>query len=79
LSHKPSPIKVAATAPSKTKRANQIRIKTAKTGKVTAVVAIMSIFSKKDAMCGTLNPGMRSLLTKRWKVPIYQRNILAYG
>ncbi len=47
LSHKPRPIKVADTAPSKTTKANQIVIETAKTGKVTAVVAVMSIFSEK--------------------------------
>ncbi len=43
----PHPIKVAATAPSKTTRADEIAIETAKTGKVTAVVVVMSIFSKK--------------------------------
>ncbi len=43
----PRPIKVANTAPSETTRADEIAIKTAKTGKVTAVVAVMSIFSEK--------------------------------
>jgi hypothetical protein len=38
LSTKPHPIKVANTALSKTTRANEIAIKTAKTGKVTAMV-----------------------------------------
>jgi hypothetical protein len=47
LSTEPRPIKVANTAPSETARANEIAIETAKTGKVTAVVAVMSIFSKK--------------------------------
>jgi hypothetical protein len=47
LSTEPSPIKVANTAPSKTMRADEIAIETAKTGKVTAVVAVMSMFSKK--------------------------------
>jgi hypothetical protein len=46
-STEPRQIKVATTAPSKTTRANEIVIKTAKTGKVTAVVMVMSIFSKK--------------------------------
>jgi hypothetical protein len=39
-------------------------METAKTGTVTAVVAVMSIFSKKDASRGALHPEMRSLLTK---------------
>jgi hypothetical protein len=43
----PCLIKVATTAPSDTTRADGIAIKTAKTGKVTAVVAVMSIFSTK--------------------------------
>jgi hypothetical protein len=47
FSDKPHPIKVANTAPSETTRADEILIKTAKTGKVTAVVAVMSIFSEK--------------------------------
>jgi hypothetical protein len=52
-------------------------IKTAKTGKVTAVVTVMSIFSKKRCGCGRLKQGMRSLLAKRLKVPISQRKIPA--
>jgi hypothetical protein len=48
LSTKPHLIKVVATAPSDTTRANEIEIKTAKMGKVIAVVAVMSIFSKKQ-------------------------------
>jgi hypothetical protein len=39
-------IKVATTAPRDIMRAYEIAIKTAKTGKVTAVVAVMSIFCK---------------------------------
>jgi hypothetical protein len=46
-SHKPCPIKVANTALSETTKADEIAIKTAKTDKVTAVVAVMSIFCKK--------------------------------
>ncbi len=46
LSTKPCPIKVVATAPSETTRADEILIETAKTGKMTAVVAVMSILSK---------------------------------
>jgi hypothetical protein len=47
LSTEPHPIKVANTALSETTKADEIAIKTTKTGKVTAVVAVMSIFSKK--------------------------------
>jgi hypothetical protein len=43
-SHKPRLIKVVNTALSETMKADQIAIKTEKTGKVTAVVAVMSIF-----------------------------------
>jgi hypothetical protein len=54
-SHKPCPIKVANTAPSKTARADEVAIKTAKTGKMTAVVAVMSIFSKKRCKLQSAN------------------------
>ncbi len=61
----PRPIKVTATASSETMRTDEITIETAKTGKVTTVVAVMSIFSKKNMICRALNLGMRSLLAKR--------------
>jgi hypothetical protein len=77
LSTEPHPIKVAATAPSDNMKADEIAIKTAKTGEVTAVVAVMSMFCEKDAICKTLSPGMRSFLANRQKVPISQRNISA--
>ncbi len=47
LSTEPHPIKVANTAPIETMRADEVAIKTVKTGKVTAVVTVMSIFSEK--------------------------------
>ncbi len=47
LSHKPCLIKVINIALSETTKADDIAIKTAKTGKVTAVVMVMSIFKKK--------------------------------
>jgi hypothetical protein len=75
LSHKPRLIKVVNTALSETTKADQIAIKTAKTGKVTAVVAVMSIFSKKNANCGALILEMRGLLAKRRKEPIFHRKI----
>jgi hypothetical protein len=48
---------------------------TAKTRKVTAVVAVMSIFKKKDVNCGALISERRDLLAKRQKKPIFQRKI----
>ncbi len=56
-SHKPHLIKVANTAPSETTRADEIVIETAKTGKVTAVIAVMSIFSKKRCKLRIANHG----------------------
>ncbi len=47
MSTEPLPIKVTNTAPSETTRADEIAIETAKTGKVTAVISVMSMFSKK--------------------------------
>jgi hypothetical protein len=75
LSTEPSPIKVTNTAPSETMMADEIAIETAITGKVTAVVVVMSIFSKKDASCGVPIVEMQSLLAKRQKVPILRRKI----
>jgi hypothetical protein len=46
-SHKPRPIKVINTAPSETTKADEIASETTKTGKVTAVVTVMSILKKK--------------------------------
>jgi hypothetical protein len=57
LSHKPRLIKVVNTAPSETTKADEIAIKTAKTGKVTAVVAVMSIFSRKRCKLRSANLG----------------------
>jgi hypothetical protein len=44
---------------------------------VTAVVAVMSIFSEKDANYQALISEMGRLLAKKWKEPIFQRKILA--
>jgi hypothetical protein len=57
LSHKPRLIKVANTALSETTKADQIAIETAKTGKVTAVVAVMSLFSEKRCKIQSANIG----------------------
>ncbi len=74
-STEPRPIKVANTASSDSKRANKIAIETAKTGKVTAVVAIVTLFVKKDAICRALLLRTRSLLAKRRKAPNSRRTI----
>jgi hypothetical protein len=76
LSTEPHLIQVAGTAPSETTRVDEIAIETAK-GKVTAVVAVMSIFSKKDASRRAQISGIISLLTKKRKVPISWRKIPA--
>ncbi len=56
-SHKPRLIKVINTALSETTKADEIGIKTPKTGKVTAVVAVMSIFSRKRCKLRSTNLG----------------------
>ncbi len=53
----PVQIKVANTAPSETTKADEIAIETAKTGKVTAVVAVMRILSKKRYKLQSANLG----------------------
>ncbi len=55
MSHKPHPIKVVDTALSETTKADKIASETAKTGKVTAVVAVMSIFKKKRCKLRSAN------------------------
>ncbi len=77
MSTEPRPIKVPNTASSETTRADEVQIKTAKTGKLTVEVAVMSILVKKDTSCGVLIVGMRSLLAKIGKVPIFWRKIPA--
>jgi hypothetical protein len=57
LSHKPCPIKVVNTALSETMKADRIASETAKTGKVTAVVMVMSIFKKKRCKLRSANLG----------------------
>ena len=73
MSHKPRPIKVVETALSVAMKADEIALETAKTGKVTAVVVVMSIFKKKKCKCGALFSEMRSLLAKEQKEPIFHR------
>ncbi len=54
-SHKPRLIKVVDTALSETMKADEIASKSAKTGKVTAVVMVMSIFKKKRCKLRSAN------------------------
>ncbi len=56
-SHKPRPIKVINTALSETTNADEIASETTKTGKVTAVVAGMSIYKKKRCKLRSANLG----------------------
>jgi hypothetical protein len=57
LSHKPGPIKVVDTALSETTKADEITSRTAKFGKVTAVVVVLSIFKKKRCKLRSANLG----------------------
>jgi hypothetical protein len=57
LSHKPCLIKVVNTALSETTNADEIASKTAKTGKVTAAVMVMSIFHRKRCKLQSVNLG----------------------
>jgi hypothetical protein len=74
LSTEPHPIKVATTAPDNI-RADEIAINTAKTGKVTAVVTVMSIFCRERCNSQNAKSRDKKLLAKRQKVPNYQREI----
>jgi hypothetical protein len=71
------PIKVVNAAPNTAMRADKIAIETAKTGKVTAVVAVMNIFVERNASCRALVLGTRSLLPIRQKVPNFLTKIPA--
>jgi hypothetical protein len=77
LSHKPRLIKVVNKPVVKLQRLMKLQTKPQKTGKVTAVVADMSIFKKKDVNCRVLVLEIRGLLAKRQKEPIFCRKIPA--
>jgi hypothetical protein len=74
-SHKPRLIKVVCTALSETTKADQIAIESGKTRKVTAVVAVMSIFNRKKCKLRSANLRNERPFAKRWKEPIFQRKI----
>jgi hypothetical protein len=65
LSHKPRQIKVVNTALSVTTKADEIALETAETGKVTAVVAVMSIFKRKK--CKLRSTSLRNERPSRQK------------
>jgi hypothetical protein len=65
LSTEPCPIKVINTAPSNNMRAGEIANETAKTGKVVAVVAVMSIFCKKKCNSQSANYGNKKLCRQK--------------
>jgi hypothetical protein len=59
-------------------KADEIASETTRTGKVMAVVTVMSIFkNKRCTNCGALVSEMRGLLAKRRKEPIFRRKIPA--
>ncbi len=74
-SHKPRPIKVAKTALSETTKADEIAIETAKTGKVTAVVAVMSIFSRKRCKLRSANLRNEKHSYQKAEEPIFRRKL----
>jgi hypothetical protein len=76
-SYKPRPIKVANTALSETTKADQIAIETAKTGKVTAVVAVVSIFSRKRCELWNANFGNEKPSRQKAERAIFQREMPA--
>ncbi len=57
MSHKPRLIKIVNTSLSETTKADEIASKTTKTGKVTAIVAVLSIFEKKRCKLRSANLG----------------------
>ncbi len=75
MSHKPHPIKVVDTALSETTKADEIVKETAKTGKVTAVVVVMSIFKRKRCKLRSASLGNeRPSCQKAEKADILQEN-----
>jgi hypothetical protein len=71
LSHKPCLIKVVNTALSKATKADEIAKETAKTGKVTAVVAVMSIFKRKRCKLRSASFGNERPSCQKAERPIF--------
>jgi hypothetical protein len=66
-------IEVVDTAPSKNMSADEIAIETAKTDKVTAVDAVMSIFCKKKCKLQSTSPGNKKPSRQKAEVPTFWR------
>jgi hypothetical protein len=59
------PTKVIDSTPSKHMRADEIAIETAKPGKMTVMVAVMSIFCRKKCKSRSANPGNKKPSCKK--------------
>jgi hypothetical protein len=70
-------MKVATTAPRETTRADEIAIETAKTGKVTVVVMVMSIFSEKRCKLRSANSRNEKLSCQKMEIAIFLEEIPA--
>jgi hypothetical protein len=77
LSHKPRPIKVVDTALSETMKADEIAKETRKTGKVTAVVTVMSIFKRKRCKLRSASLGNERPSRQKAERAIFCRKIPA--
>ncbi len=75
MSHKPRPIKVVNTALSKATKADEIVKETTKTGKVTAVVAVMSIFKRKRCKLRSASLGSEMLSCQKAEKANFCRKI----
>jgi hypothetical protein len=76
MSHKPRLIKVVNTALSKATKADKIAKETAKTGKMTVVVAVMSIFKRKRCKSRSASLGNeRPFCQKAERADCLQKNI----
>ncbi len=80
LSHKPRAIKVVNTALSVATKADEIAKETAETGKVTVVVAVMSIFKKKKCKLRSASLGNeRPSCQKAERADFSQENTCGLG
>ena len=76
LSHKPRPIKVVETALSVAMKADEIALETAKTGKVTAVIAVISIFKRKKCKLRSASLGNERPSCQRAERAIFLQEII---
>ncbi len=76
LSTETHPIKVTNTAPSNNMRADEIAIETAKAGKVTAVVAIMSQVGNSNFWFQFLGPPQKAEFRFHFRFWVFQWEII---